>query len=186
MAPFMYVFFNLISTLIFHFYHLHFKNKILSRIANIYDGYWHKFTKKLLKKKKTGIVGNISFVPLIAWQNITWLNFHKIQNFICIQTYDRPNFKKPERKRTYMSTEKKGGEGGSSNLVRVFRLHYFKQQIYSSFWRMVDVRESFLGHFLWASWMGDLKDNNIKTKCLELKRIRYSQNFYLIIRHTVT
>ena len=84
---------------------------------------------------------------MIAWQNITWLNFHKIQNFICIQTYDRPNFKKPERKRTFMSTEKEGGEGGSSNLVRVFRLHYFKQQIYSSFWRMVDVGESFLGHF---------------------------------------
>ena len=46
-----------------------------------------------------------------------------------------------------MSTEKEGGDGGSSNLVRVCRSHYFKQQIYSSFWRMVDVGESFLGHF---------------------------------------
>ena len=150
MAPFMYVFFNLISTLTFRFYHLHFKSKIVSQIANIYDGYWYKFTKKWLKKI-TDIVGNISLVPLIAWQNIIWLNFHKIQNFICIQTYDRPNFKKPERKRTYMSTEKEGGEGGSSNLVRVCRLHYFKQQIYCSFRRMVEVGESFLGHFLWAS-----------------------------------
>ena len=39
-----------ISTLIFHFHQLHFKNKILSRIANIYDGYWHKLTKKLFQK----------------------------------------------------------------------------------------------------------------------------------------
>ena len=29
---------------------LHFKNKILSRIVNIYDGYWHKLTKKMFKK----------------------------------------------------------------------------------------------------------------------------------------
>ena len=36
--------------LYFHFCQLHFKNKILSRIANIYDGYWHKLTKKLFKK----------------------------------------------------------------------------------------------------------------------------------------
>ena len=49
-VPFIYSSFTLISTLIFHFQQLHFKNKILSRIANIYDGYWHKLTKKLFKK----------------------------------------------------------------------------------------------------------------------------------------
>ena len=38
-VPFIYSSFTLISTLIFHFQQLHFKNKILSRIANIYDGY---------------------------------------------------------------------------------------------------------------------------------------------------
>ena len=37
-------------TLIFHFQHIHFKNKIFSRIANIYDGYRHKLTKRLFKK----------------------------------------------------------------------------------------------------------------------------------------
>ena len=62
-------------------------------------------------QKVTDIVGNIGLVSLIAWQNITWLNFHKIQNFICIQTCDKPNFKKPERKSTFMSTQKGGGKG---------------------------------------------------------------------------
>ena len=46
-VPFIYF---LICSLIFHFHQLLFKNKILSRIANIYDGYWHKLTKKLFKK----------------------------------------------------------------------------------------------------------------------------------------
>ena len=104
MVPFIYSSFTLISTLIFHFHHLHFKNKILSRIANIYDDYWHKLTKKF--KKVIDIVGNISLFSLVAWQNLSLLNFQKIQNFICIQACDRPNFKKPERKRTFMSTQK--------------------------------------------------------------------------------
>ena len=35
--------------------------------------------------------------------------------------------------------------------------------------------------------MGDFKDNdNIQKKCLESKRVRYSPNFNLIIRHMVT
>ena len=42
--------FTLISTLVFHFHQLHFKNKILSQIANMYDGYRHKITKRLFKK----------------------------------------------------------------------------------------------------------------------------------------
>ena len=44
---------------------------------------------------------------------------------------------------------------------------------------MVEVRGSCVGHFLWTSYMGDLKDNNHtkKNKCLESKRVRYSQNF---------
>ena len=49
-VPFRCFSFTLISTLIFYFHQLHFKNKILSRIANIYDGYLHKLTKKLFKK----------------------------------------------------------------------------------------------------------------------------------------
>ena len=38
-VPFIYSSFSLISTVIFHFHQLYFKNKILSRIANIYDDY---------------------------------------------------------------------------------------------------------------------------------------------------
>ena len=38
-VPFIYPSFTLISVLIFHFYQFYFKNKILSRIANINDGY---------------------------------------------------------------------------------------------------------------------------------------------------
>ena len=38
-VPLIYSSFALIPTLIFHFQQLHFKSKILSRIANIYDGY---------------------------------------------------------------------------------------------------------------------------------------------------
>ena len=38
-VPFIYSSFMLISTLIFHFHQKHFKNKILSQIANTYDGY---------------------------------------------------------------------------------------------------------------------------------------------------
>ena len=58
--PFIYCPFTLISTLIFDFQQLHFNNKILSRIAYRYYGYWHKFNKKLFQK------------------------FHKIQNLIWI------------------------------------------------------------------------------------------------------
>ena len=38
-VPFISPSFTLISTLIFHFHQLHFKNKILSRITHIYDSY---------------------------------------------------------------------------------------------------------------------------------------------------
>ena len=47
---FIYSSITLISTLIFHFQQLHFKNYILSWISNIYGGYWHRLTKKLFKK----------------------------------------------------------------------------------------------------------------------------------------
>ena len=105
-VPFICSSFTLISTLIFHFHQLHLKNKTLSRITDMHDSYWHKLTKVV--QKVTNIVGNKSLVSLI-----TWLNFHKIQNFICIQTCDRLNFKKPERKHTFMSTHKGGCERGS-------------------------------------------------------------------------
>ena len=62
-------------------------------------------TYQKVVQKLTDIVGSISLVSLVVWQNITWLNFHKIQNFICIQTCDSPNFRKPERKRTFLSTQ---------------------------------------------------------------------------------
>ena len=52
---------------------------------------------------------------------------------------------------------------------------------------MVEVGGSFVGHFLWASYMGDLKDNNTK------KADVWNQNasdipkiLNLIIRQTVT
>ena len=46
---------------------------------------------------------------------------------------------------------------------------------------MVEVGVSFVGHFLWTSQMGDLKDNNNtkKPECLESKRVQYSQKFNL-------
>ena len=59
-------------------------------------------------------------VSLIAWQKITWLNFHKIQNFICIQTCDRPNLQKPEKKHTFMISTQKGVEKGVLKNCHVF------------------------------------------------------------------
>ena len=35
----------------------------------------------------------------------------------------------------------------------------------------------FVSHFLWTSEISDLKGNYQKSKCLESKRVRYSQNF---------
>ena len=110
-VPFIYSSFTLISTLIFDFQHLHFKNKILSRIANIYDGYWHKLTKVV--QNVADIVGKITSVSLIVWQNITWLDFQKIQNFIYIQTSDRPNFKKTWKETYIYFYTKRGEEAGS-------------------------------------------------------------------------
>ena len=40
------------------------------------------------------------------------MNFHKIQNFICNQTCDRPSFKKPERKHTFRMSTKRGVRRG--------------------------------------------------------------------------
>ena len=59
-------------------------------------------------------------VSLITWQKITWLNFHKIQNFICIQTCDRPNLQKPEKKHTFMISTQKGVEKGVLKNCHVF------------------------------------------------------------------
>ena len=59
-------------TLIFHFQQLHFNNKILSRIAYIYDGYWHKVNKVV--QKVTNIVENISllgFFDSLTEDNLT-------------------------------------------------------------------------------------------------------------------
>ena len=71
-VPFIYCPFTLISTLIFHFQQLHFNNKILSRIAYIYDGYWHKVNKVV--QKVTNIVENISllgFFDSLTEDNLT-------------------------------------------------------------------------------------------------------------------
>ena len=61
----------------------------------------------------TDVVGNISLATLIAWQKLTWLNFHKIQNLISIQACDRPNLKKTERGHAYITLwrphKKRGG-----------------------------------------------------------------------------
>ena len=55
---------------------------------------------------------SLPIIVLLAEDNLT--DFHKIQNFICIQTCDSPNFKKPEMKHTFMmSTQKGNGEFGS-------------------------------------------------------------------------
>ena len=63
---YIFLLYTLISTLIFHFHQLHFKNKILLRIANIYDGLYTDINSQKVVQKITDIVGNISFVPLIA------------------------------------------------------------------------------------------------------------------------
>ena len=83
-------------------------------------------------------------VFLITWQKITWLNFHKIQNFICIQTRGRLNFKKPERKHTFkMSTHKGGWEGVLKNC------HVFVDFI------ILNIRS--IVHFCgWWKWEGHL------------------------------
>ena len=54
-------------------------------------------------------------------QKITWMNVHKIQKFICIQTCDRPNFFKKERKQTFtISTQKGGVRWGVVKICHVF------------------------------------------------------------------
>ena len=127
-------------------------------------------TYEKVVQKLTDIVGNIRLVSLIAWQNITWLNFHKIQNFIYIQICDRPNFKKPESKRTFVYT--KGGffkfgtclaDGGSGRVIC---------------WSF------FCGRHKWVTSKTMIISK--KKKCLESKRVLYSQNFNLIIRHNLT
>ena len=117
-------------------------------------------------------------VSLITLQKTTWLNFHKILNFICIQTCDRPNFKKPDKKHAFMmSTRKGGGEGVLKNC------HVFADFI------ILNIRS--IVHFCgWWKWEGHLlvifcgrhkwvtsKTIIQKNKCLESKRVRYSQNF---------
>ena len=118
-------------------------------------------------------------VSLITWQKITWLNFHKIQNFICIQTCDRPNFKKPERKHTFMMSTQKGVGREVLKNCHVFAdfivLNIRSIVHFWGWWKW----EGHLLVIFWTSYMGELKDNNNtkKNKCLESKRVQYSQNF---------
>ena len=74
------------------------------------------WTYQKVVQKVTDIVENISllgFSDSLA-EELIEVNFHKIQNFICIQTCDRPNFKKTEGKHTFLkSTQKGAGEGSS-------------------------------------------------------------------------
>ena len=52
---------------------------------------------------------------------------------------------------------------------------------------MVEVGGSFVGHFLWASYMGDLKDNNTKkTDVWNQNSSDIPKILNLIIRQTVT
>ena len=83
-------------------------------------------------------------VSLITLQKTTWLNFHKILNFICIQTCDRPNFKKPDKKHAFMmSTQKGRGEGVLKNC------HVFADFI------ILNIRS--IVHFCgWWKWEGHL------------------------------
>ena len=79
---FIYSSFSLISTLIFYFHQLHFKNKILSRIANIYGSYWHKLTKKLFKSNWYSL-NNRSIAHSCGWRKwkgnllVIFLGYHK-------------------------------------------------------------------------------------------------------------
>ena len=72
------------------------------------------------------------------------MNFHKIQNFICIQASYRPNFKKPESKHTFMMfTQKWGGEWVLKNC------HVFADFI------ILNIRS--IVHFCgWWKWEGHL------------------------------
>ena len=53
---------------------------------------------------------------------------------------------------------------------------------------MVEVRGSCVGHFLWTSYMGDLKDNNNrkKTNVWNQNASDITKTLNLIIRQTVT
>ena len=83
-------------------------------------------------------------VSLITLQKTTWLNFHKILNFICIQTCDRPNFKKPDKKHAFMmSTQKGRGEGVLKNC------HVFADFI------ILNIR-SIVNFCKWWKWEGHL------------------------------
>ena len=51
---------------------------------------------------------------------------------------------------------------------------------------MVEVRGSIVGHFLWTSYMGDLKDNNTKKNVWNQNKSDIPKFLNLIIRQTVT
>ena len=78
-------------------------------------------------------------------------------------------------------------------MPRVCGFRYFKHQIYCSFLWMLEVAGG-AGLICWSLFCGCHKWVTLKTiiipknppKCLESKRVRYSQNSDLIIRHTVT
>ena len=119
---------------------------------------------------------------MIAWQKITRLNFHKIRNFIYIQACDRPNFKKPERKHTYIyDVHTNGVLGKGERLLKLdtcLQILFFLNNKSIVYCADGGTGVWFVGHFWWTSKMRDLKDNNIKkSKYLEPARVQYSWNF---------
>ena len=84
-------------------------------------------------------------------EELDWL-FYKSQNFISIQTCDRPSLKKPEREHIFMTfTQKGGGAWEVLNIHCVFPDSIlFKQKIY--WWKWGG--GVFVGYFLWTSFFG--------------------------------
>ena len=123
---------------------------------------------------------------MVNWQKITWLNFHRILNFIFIQTCDRPNFKKPERKQFWCLHRRGGGLGGWWVGRRVLKnCHVFADFTilnirsivhFFGWWEWEDhLLVMFCGRHIWVTSKIIIQKNN--NKCLESKRVRYSQDF---------
>ena len=116
-------------------------------------------------------------ISLIAWQKIAWLNFHKIQKFISIQTCDRPNFKKQDRKHTFMMSTQKGVGRRFLKFVTCLRIPLF--------WTIGLLFISTNGGsgwvicwpFLWMSYItfnkAAVQDNNITGKTGSAKLLSY-------------
>ena len=120
-------------------------------------------------------------VSLIVWQKITWLNFHKIQNLICIQTCERPNFKKKQKRNIHLWCLHKRGVGRgvlkNCHLFADFIILNTRSIVHFCRWWKWEghVLVIFFGRHIWVTSKTIIIQK--KNKCLESKHVRYSQSF---------